>query len=406
MKKPIISVIVPVYNVEKYLPQCLDSILCQTFSNIEIICVNDGSTDKSRKILEEYKKKDSRIRIVDKKNGGLSSARNAGMEVAQGEFFSYIDSDDWVTPDMLEKLYDNITTFNSDISICAVHQFDETKQKIDDSNPYYTLGYFDKSFDNTTFSYKDVKPFIMDVCVMAWNKLYRRSLIEECNAKYPDGFIFEDGPFFFSIFFKTKRVSIVREFLYYYRINRKNSIIQKAGKKFLNVIDVVEMMYDKIKDLPDFDDFKYEFFRKKVEDFMYRFQNMKIQYKSAFAKKLANESSLAKDDLFPPEMVKGKFRYNYMFFCLLKTGNIWYYGFNSIRIKAVQKIMYKIIEFLYFDNPYYTFKCKNHIFKIKKCPNLIDIYYNEDRIYVRILKKIKFDFPFEFSKLEKFNEDD
>ena len=201
MKEPKISVIVPVYNVEKYLPKCLDSILCQTFSNIEIICVNDGSTDNSRKILEEYKNKDSRIIIVDKKNGGLSSARNAGMKVAKGEFFSFIDSDDWIDSSMLEKLYKNITSLDTDISICAVHQFDETNQKIDDSNPYYTLEYFDSSFDNKSFSYKETKPFIMDVCVMAWNKLYRRSLIDKCKAEFPDGLIFEDGPFFFTIFF-------------------------------------------------------------------------------------------------------------------------------------------------------------------------------------------------------------
>ena len=128
MKKPEISVVVPVYNVEKYLKQCLDSILVQTFSNIEIICVNDGSTDNSRKILEEYKKRDFRIKIVDKKNGGLSSARNAGMKVATGEFYSFIDSDDWIDKTMLEKLYENITALNTDISICAVHQFDETNQ--------------------------------------------------------------------------------------------------------------------------------------------------------------------------------------------------------------------------------------------------------------------------------------
>ena len=279
MKAPKISVIVPVYNVEKYLAKCLDSILCQTFSNIEIICVNDGSTDKSRKILEEYRNKDSRIIVVDKKNGGLSSARNAGMKVARGEFFSFIDSDDWIDARMLEKLYKNITLLDTDISICAVHQFDEMNQKIDDSNPYYTLEYFDSSFDNKSFSYKETKPFIMDVCVMAWNKLYRRSLIDRCQAEFPDGLIFEDGPFFFTIFFKTNKVSIVREFLYYYRVNRIGSIIQKAGKKFLHVIDVAEIMYNKIKDLPDFDDIKYIFFRKKVEDFIYRFEHLNPKYK-------------------------------------------------------------------------------------------------------------------------------
>ncbi len=402
MKKPIISVIVPVYNVEYYLPKCLDSILSQTFSNIEIICVNDGSTDGSRKILEQYSKKDSRIKIVDKKNGGLSSARNAGMKVAVGEFYSFVDSDDWIDNTMLEKLYENITTLNTEISICAVHQFDETNQKIDDSNPYYTLEFFDKSFDNAVFSYKETKPFIMDVCVMAWNKLYRRSLIEKCNAEFPDGLIFEDGPFFFSIFFKTQRVSIVREFLYYYRINRKNSIIQKAGKKFLNVIDVAEIMYSKIKDLPDFEDIKYTFFRKKVEDFIYRFEHLKPKYKSDFAKKLKEESSLADRNLFPSSMVRGKFRYNYFLFENLSTGSIWNYVLGKLRIKS----MYKLMEIMYREEGVYFFKYKTNIVRIKKRPIIFDIYYSDDRIYVRILKKIKFDFSFKYSELEKFNEDD
>lgn len=402
MKEPKISVIVPVYNVEKYLPKCLDSILCQTFSNIEIICVNDGSTDNSRKILEEYKNKDSRIIIVDKKNGGLSSARNAGMKVAKGEFFSFIDSDDWIDSSMLEKLYKNITSLDTDISICAVHQFDETNQKIDDSNPYYTLEYFDSSFDNKSFSYKETKPFIMDVCVMAWNKLYRRSLIDKCKAEFPDGLIFEDGPFFFTIFFKTQKVSIVREFLYYYRVNRTGSIIQKAGKKFLHIIDVAEIMYNKIKDLPDFDDIKYIFFRKKVEDFIYRFEHLNPKYKSAFAKKMKKESSLVNENIFPPSMVKGRFKYNYFLFKNLKTGSILYYEFQKYKIKS----MYKLMEILYKEDGVYYLKYKSHIYKFKKCPQIFDIYYSNDRIYVRIFKKIKFDFTFRFSELEKLNEDD
>ncbi len=402
MKKPVISVIVPVYNVENYIAKCLDSILNQTFSNIEIICVNDGSTDNSRKILEEYKNKDCRIKIVDKKNGGLSSARNAGMKVATGEFYSFIDSDDWIDITMLEKLYNNMLEHESDISICAVHQFDETNQKIDDSNPYYTLEYFDKTFDNRAFSYVDTKPFIMDVCVMAWNKLYRRSLIEECQAQFPDGLIFEDGPFFFTIFFKTQKVSIVRDFLYYYRINRKNSIIQKAGKKFLNVIDVAEIMYSKIKNIPDFEDVKYTFFRKKVEDFIYRFEHLNPKYKTAFAKKLAKESSLVDETLFPPNMVRGKFRYNYFLFKNLKTGNILYYEFQKYKIKS----MYKLMEIMYREEGVYFLKYKTKILRFKKRPNIFDIYYSNDRIYVRILKKIKFDFTFKFSELEKFNEDD
>ncbi len=402
MKKPIISVIVPVYNVENYLKQCLDSILCQTFSNIEIICVNDGSTDGSRRILEEYKRKDSRIIIADKQNGGLSSARNAGMRIARGGFISFVDSDDWIEPDMLEKLYNSIVKLNTDIAICAVHRYDEAGQKTDDTDPYYTLGYFDKSFDNRAFSYKDAKPFLMDVCVTAWNKLYRRSLIEKCSAWYPEGLIFEDGPFFFSIFFKTQRVSIVRDFLYYYRINRKNSIIQKAGIRFLNVIDATEIMYNKIKDLPDFDDIKYIFFSKKAEDFIYRFEHLNSKYKTAFAKKLRKESSLADTKIFPPGMVHGRFRYNYFLFENLKTGNAFFYELQKLKLK----IMYKTMEFMYKEDGVYTLKIKQKVYKFKKHPDIFDIYYCNDKIYIRIFKKIKFDFPFKFSKLEKFNEDD
>lgn len=402
MKKPVISVIVPVYNVEKYLSTCLDSILNQTFSNIEIICVNDGSTDRSRKILEYYQYKDCRIKIVDKVNGGLSSARNAGMRVAQGEFFSFIDSDDWVENTMLEKLYNNITSLNTDIAICGVHQYDETRQCIDDSNLYYTLGFFNETFDNRDFSYKDVKPFLMDVCVMAWNKLYRRSLIEKCNAWFPDGLIFEDGPFFFTIFFQTERVSIVRDFLYFYRVNRKNSIIHKAGKKFLNIIDVAEIMYSKIKDLPDYDDIRYVFFMKKVEDIISRFDNLKPQYRLAYAKKLKNESSLVNEELFPPSLVHGRFRWNYYFLESLKTGSVLYYDYRKYKLK----LMYKTMEFLYHKEGHYTFKYKNHKLFLKKRPWLFDIYYSQDRIFVTVLKKIKFNFPFVFSELEKFNEDD
>lgn len=402
MIKPIISVIVPVYNVQDYIEKCLDSILSQTFTNFELICVNDGSTDNSREILEKYKKRDCRIKIIDKQNGGLSSARNAGMDVARGEFLSFIDSDDWVDVTMLEKLYKSINFYNSDIAICAVHQFDETNQQIDDSNPYYTLEFFDKSFDNTVFSYKNVKPFIMDVCVMAWNKLYRRSFIQNCNAKFPQGLIFEDGPFFFNIFFKTQRVSIVRDFLYYYRINRKNSIIQKAGKKFLDVISVTEIMYNEIKNLEDFNDFRYTFFRKKVEDLIYRFEHLNSKYKKEFAVKLCNESSLINEAKLLEKSVKGKFRYNYFLFNNLQSGNILFYEFQKFKIKS----MYKLMEILYREEGVYFFKYKKNVFRIKKHPKVFDIYYNNDKIYIRILKKIKFDFTFKYSELEKFNEDD
>ena len=114
-----ISVIVPIYNVEKYLEKCLDSIINQTYKNLEIILVNDGSTDSCRDIMEKYAKLDKRIIIVDKTNGGLSDARNAGTKIATGKLISYIDSDDYIEKDMIEYLYKGIKEYNSDISICG-----------------------------------------------------------------------------------------------------------------------------------------------------------------------------------------------------------------------------------------------------------------------------------------------
>lgn len=112
-----LTVIIPCYNVEKYLRQCLDSVINQTLKEIEIICVNDGSTDRTQKILEEYSKKDDRILVINKPNGGLSSARNAGMEKMQGEYIAFLDSDDWVDLEFYEKLYNAAKTNNADCAI-------------------------------------------------------------------------------------------------------------------------------------------------------------------------------------------------------------------------------------------------------------------------------------------------
>lgn len=402
MNRPAISVIIPVYNVEKYLKKCLDTVLSQTFSDIEIICVNDGSKDNSRKILTEYKEKDCRIKIVDKKNGGLSSARNAGLKIATGEFIVFIDSDDWIEHNMLEKLYNNATSLNTDITICAVHQYNEIDSKIDDSNPYYTLEFFNETFENKVFSYKDIKPFLMDVCVMAWNKIYRKSFLDKCNAQFPDGLIFEDGPFFFSILFKTDRISIIRDFLYYYRINRKGSIVQKAGIKFLQIVDIIELMYNEIKNLPDFEDIKYIFFRKKVEDLMYRFENTSFKYKWAFANKIKQKSSLVNAETFNFKKIPKEFKYHYFLFDSLKNGGYFRFMFRKIKCK----LMFKIMEILYFEKDYFYFKFKNFQFKQKKSVDFLDIYYCNDKLYIIIMKKIKFNIPFKYSELEKLMNDD
>ena len=125
MNKPIVSVLIPVYNVEKYLKKCLDSVVNQTLTDIEIICVNDGSTDGSLKILEEYRSIDSRIKIINKANGGLPSARNAGLNAAKGRYVGFVDSDDYIEPNMFEKLVDVAEHEESEVVICGANIFPE-----------------------------------------------------------------------------------------------------------------------------------------------------------------------------------------------------------------------------------------------------------------------------------------
>lgn len=393
-----ISVIIPVYNVEKYLEKCLETVINQTFKDIEIICVNDGSTDNSRKILEKYKNKDSRIIIIDKGNGGLSSARNAGMKVATGKFISFIDSDDWIDLTMLEKLYKNITSLDTDISICAVHQYDEEKQKIDDSVPYFTLEFFNETFDNRVFSYEETKSFLMDVCVMAWNKLYRHSFLKECNVEFPNGLIWEDGPFFFSIYFKTNRVSIIRDFLYFYRINRKGSIVQKGGKQFIDIIDVVELMYNSIKEIPCFNEIKNEFYCRKAEDIVYRYNLISAKYKNLFSKKLKTKKFLFDENIFDFSLIEEKSPIVCKnLFSIVNKFHILNLYMNKYKIK----FMYKVMQILYTEENIYYFKYKKLILKLKKRPKVCDVWYENDKIYVVIFMKIKLVFKFEYSKIEQ-----
>ena len=177
MGNQLISVIVPIYNVENYLRKCLDSILEQTFHNLEILLVNDGSTDGSGQICQEYVEKDNRIRYFEKENGGLSDARNYGIEQAQGEYLTFVDSDDWVTETYIEELYSKLQYYNADISICNYFRFQ-------DSNVTFYKHVFkpyEKEYDSKYllehyFEIEGGDFFLTTV----WGKLYKNLYLKSC----------------------------------------------------------------------------------------------------------------------------------------------------------------------------------------------------------------------------------
>ena len=171
-----VSVIVPVYNVEKYLPDCLDSLCNQTLKDIEIICVNDGSTDGSLNILSEYSNLDSRIKVIDKVNEGAAAARNAGMETAAGEYIGFVDSDDWVDADFYEKLYLEASSKNADIAR-APYKYSYKNYEKEEENLSPILK---KHFNNNE------ELNVNEHSVVIWNAIYRKEFLKNCNIMFFD----------------------------------------------------------------------------------------------------------------------------------------------------------------------------------------------------------------------------
>ncbi|MGM0874213.1 MAG: glycosyltransferase family 2 protein [Bacillota bacterium] len=221
---PAISIIVPIYNVEQYLHRCLDSILAQTFTDFELILVNDGSTDNSGEICDLYAEKDTRIKIIYKKNGGLSDARNSGIKIAQGDFIGFIDSDDWIEPNMYEILYNLCIENNVDISTCSFNIWDKgERRKVKINKKSVTVLDSKTALQNM---YDGKLPGYV-----AWNKLYKKHIFE--TIRFPKGRIYEDAAIMYRVYDSTNGIAFIEYPLYNY-IYRESSITRSefSEKRF------------------------------------------------------------------------------------------------------------------------------------------------------------------------------
>ncbi len=225
----LVSVIVPIYNVEKYLSKCIDSIIAQKYTNLEILLVDDGSPDQSGEIAEEYAKKDERIHVIHKNNGGLSDARNAGIEVALGDYLVFIDSDDYVHPEMISRMMDAVKSTSSDMAVCGVKSVEENNGDIEEceNGEITVIDDMDKRIDY--FFEKHYTEF-----TVAWNKLYPASFFKE--IRYPYGKIHEDEFTTWKILEMADRIVFLGESLYYY-VQRNSSIMGEefSEKRFLRL---------------------------------------------------------------------------------------------------------------------------------------------------------------------------
>ncbi len=219
--KPKVSIVVPVYNAEKYLNECLDSIINQTLKDIEIICVNDGSKDSSLDILNSYAEKDERFIIISQENQGAGEARNHGMSVATGEYIIFLDSDDFFELNMLEELYESAIKYCSDLVICGYYTFNtgHTSKPVDD------FLNFDMVPLKTHFSSTDIEKYILNFSnSIIWNKLFKLSTIEKYNLRFPCICRMEDFYFNKSFCGLCDIISVVPLPLVHYRTNNSNSL--------------------------------------------------------------------------------------------------------------------------------------------------------------------------------------
>ncbi len=252
----LISVIIPVYNIERYLDRCVDSVLKQTFQNTEVLLVDDGSTDRSGLLCDEWAGKDPRVRVIHKPNGGLSDARNAGIAAAGGAYLAFVDGDDYLDPDMIRKLYAALKSNDADLSICNFLYVDEAGAPIPEKTNYLPIG--DEVLTGSEIlrriSQPDRKSWYY---VPAWNKLYKRTLFQDLRFAY--GKIHEDEFLIHHLLGKCEKAACIRDAGYCY-VQRAGSIMGKrTGKSNLHAAEAYldRALFCHGKGLPEYAGFAY-----------------------------------------------------------------------------------------------------------------------------------------------------
>ena len=276
-----VSVIMPIYNTEKYLVQCLESVINQTLKEIEIVCVNDGSTDGSLEILSKYQKKDKRIKIINKQNTGYGDSMNEGIREANGEYIGIVEPDDFVQHDMFEKLYKVAKRKNVDIVKSNYIEFDETSEKFVQICPEVKL--YNKRLNKTDSR-------IFKAVMNTWTGIYKKSFLIENQILHntSPGASFQDTGFWFQTMAMANSVWFVNKAFYHHRMDNPNSSINNT-KKVYCVCDEFKFIENKLKAKGLFNDLEQEFLLEKFNHYIYSFFRISKDKKLEFSKFISND---------------------------------------------------------------------------------------------------------------------
>ena len=322
MDQPKVSVIIPVYNAEKYLCECLDSVVNQTLRNIEIICVDDGSTDSSPEILREYKAKDRRFKIITQEKSNAGAARNNGLLHASGEYCIFLDADDFFDPHLLEKSYKKALADHTDIVAFDFYRYyldGKTEERIGVHKEWLNA-------ETDVFNYRDCPDRIMSIVnPTPWTKLYRTAFILEHNLKYEEISSVDDITFASVSVAFAEHVSILDEHLVYYRVGQGGTITSTASKKLGNVLIAVKSGIKQVSMLPYYSEIKNSAVRFAVDNIVFSFKKYISDFNDPLARRFYEDvKAYFKTPLFKDcsaETLKSGVLYNY-YRCIIDKGYI------------------------------------------------------------------------------------
>ncbi|MDD5960324.1 MAG: glycosyltransferase [Methanobrevibacter wolinii] len=315
-----VSVIVPIYNTEIYLKECLNSVINQTLKDIEIICINDGSTDNSLKILEYFAKIDKRVTIFSQKNKGQGSARNLGLKHAKGEYICFVDSDDVLKPNELEDTYNISSKKSLDFLIFKLFTYNE-----ETGEEYSEKGYEMqdiKSFKNKVFNYNDLGSLIFRIPVSPVNKLYNGDFLRNLDIKFPENLIFEDNVFFWDVIFNAKRISLYDEYLYIRRRHSNSSTGNVSNKHLIDTIKINNLVIQKFIDYNHFEEYKNILFNRKINSIYFRFSLIVKKYKSLFFNEMKKDfTSMLDNNIYDSFLNDLNYKNKNIFINVIKSSN-------------------------------------------------------------------------------------
>ena len=311
-----VSIIVPVYQVENYIRQCIDSILVQTFTDFELILVYDGSKDKSGQICDEYAVLDQRVKVIHKENGGLSDTRNCGMDQAVGNYFMFVDSDDYIAPTMLEYLYKALMNKEADIAVCNFLYFFEEDRKRD-----FSTNIQSEVLSGAEIFYSRKNERVYGIWTVAWNKLYKRETLG--NVRFRFGKYHEDEFWANDIYQMDIKVVTIPECLYYYR-QRDNSIMGRKNIK--RDFDILEALQERIA---------VYFMDERHADQAYKVMIFSLEYLAESKKLITNkdeENQFLQAEKKTKDMIK---RLKKMKLSKIKSVSLVFIGMNPCLVFAV-----------------------------------------------------------------------